>query len=29
MRDNAEQNLWLTEHVWPIPDDSRTEDGLP
>ena len=26
---NAAKNLWVTEHVWPVPDDSRTEDGLP
>ena len=26
---NAAKNLWLTEHVCPVPDDSRTEDGLP
>ena len=26
---NAAKHLWLTEHVWPVPDDSRTEDGLP
>ena len=29
MLDNAEKNLWLTEHVWPVPNDRRTEDGLP
>ena len=26
---NAEKHLWLTEHVWPVSDDSRAEDGLP
>ena len=26
---NVAKNLWVTEHVWPVPDDSRTEDGLP
>ena len=26
---NAEKHLCLTEHVWSVPDDSRTEDGLP
>ena len=26
---SAAKNIGLTEHVWPVPDDSRTEDGLP
>ena len=29
MLDNTEKNLWLTDPVWPLPNDSRTEDGLP
>ena len=26
---NAAMNLWVTEPVWPVPNDSRREDGLP
>ena len=25
----AAKNLCLTERVWSVPDDRRTEDGLP